>query len=381
MNVKDFNIENKVIYSRLNSEDWSGSCTSIESTLHQLSPYIGKIKSTFARRIIQTYTKPGDTILDPFAGSGTVILESLIAKRHVIANDINPYATLLIKAKMFPLASLEEAIIKTKYYCLLSKHHTQNVDLDEVPEWVKKFYNSETLKEIISLSRLLQEKNEFFLLACLLGILHHERPGFLSYPSSHLVPYLKINKYPSEKFPNMYEYRDVEPRLLSKVERTYRRFPIFDSCLSRECFQEDSRKMPLKENSIDAIISSPPYMNTLDYARDNRLRLWFLGEENYKKYDNKSPRNIEDFKLFMEDVIRNILPSLRLNSYCVFVLGDVNKTKKSINTSFALLEVINSLDAFCCEDVFEDEVPNFRRSRKGGACTKNEWVVVLKKER
>jgi len=49
--------------------------------------------------------------------------------------------------------------------------------------------------------------------------------------------------------------------------------------------------------SIDAVITSPPYMDALDYARDNRLRLWFLG--------------INDYKQIMEKEIRK-------NAYCFY---------------------------------------------------------------
>ncbi|NJD76401.1 MAG: hypothetical protein FIB08_04800 [Candidatus Methanoperedens sp.] len=364
---------------KLRPVDWSGSCLAMESTLHQISPYIGKIKSTFAEKLITTYTKPRDTILDPFAGSGTVALESLIAGRQVIANDINPYAITLIKAKMFPPNSLEEAIKSAKDYISLSKKQRGEIDFEEVPDWIKKFYHQDTLKEINSLSQLLRENNEDFLMACLLGILHHQRPGFLSYPASHLVPYLRTKKYPPEEYPEMYSYRDVEPRLLKKIQRVYRRIPIFDGSLNRICFQKDAEKLVLPENSIDAIISSPPYMNALDYARDNRLRLWFLGEKDYEKYDTKSPRNIEDFKILMKNVMKNLYPALKINSYCVFVLGDVNKSKKSINTALAVIEIANSMGSFDCEEFIRDEVPTFRRARKEGACTKNEWIIVLRK--
>lgn len=370
-------IDNNIL--KLNPVYWSGSCLAVESTLHQLSPYIGKIKSTFACKLITTYTKPYDIVLDPFAGSGTVILESLIAGRQVIANDINPYAITLTKAKMFPPNSLEEAIKNAKYYISLSKKHYEQIDFEEVPEWIKKFYHKDTLKEIISLSQLLKENNEDFLLACLLGILHHQRPGFLSYPSSHLVPYLRTKKYPPEKYPEMYSYRDVESRLIKKIQRVYKRIPLFKTTLYRTCLQKDAEKLILPENSVDAIISSPPYMNALDYARDNRLRLWFLGEKNYEKYDAKSPRNIEDFKILMKNVMKNLYPALKMNSYCVFVLGDVNKSKKSINTALAVIDIANSMGSFICEDFIRDEVPTFRRARKEGACTKNEWIVVLKK--
>ncbi len=371
-----FSIDSQIL--KLDPMDWSGSCIATESTLHQLSPYIGKIKSSFARKLITNFTKRGDVILDPFAGSGTVALESLIAGRHVIANDINPYAITLIKAKMFPPNSLDDAIKNAKYYICLTKKQSKDIDLEEVPDWIKKFYHRDTLKEIISLSRLLRENNEYFLLACLLGILHHQRPGFLSYPASHLVPYLRIKKYPPDEYTEMYSYRDVESRLIKKIQRAYRRIPVFDNTLKRICYQKDAEELVLPAESVDAVISSPPYMNALDYARDNRLRLWFLGENNYEKYDAKSPRNIEDFKILMENVMKNLYPALKINSYCVFVLGDVNKSRKSINTASAVIDIANSMGSFVCDDFIRDEVPSFRRARKG-ACTKNEWIVVLRK--
>jgi len=372
-------ITNKKVHSKLNPDDWSGSCLATESTLHQISPYIGKIKSIFARKLITTYTKPGDTILDPFAGSGTMAFESLIAKRHAIANDMNPYALTLIRAKMFPPDSLEEAIERAESYISSSAHQIDKIDLEEVPDWVKQFYHQDTLKEIISLSQLLQDNDEYFLLACLLGILHHERPGFLSYPASHLVPYLRTKKYPPEEYPEMYAYRDVKSRLVKKIKRVYRRFPTIDSNLQKTCFEKDAKHLILTKNSIDAVISSPPYMNTLDYARDNRLRLWLLGETDYKKYDNKSPRNINNFKKLMKTVMKNIYPALKMNSCCIFVLGDINRSQRSINTASAILDIANDMGVFKCEEFVHDKVPTFRRARKEGACTKNEWIVVLRK--
>lgn len=364
---------------KLNPDDWSGSCLATESTIHQLSPYIGKIKSTFAHKLIMTYTKEGDTVLDPFAGSGTMVYESLINGRNAIANDINPYALTLIKAKMFPPNSLEEAVTKSKHYISLSSQHLDGINLEEVPDWVRKFYYPDTLKEIIALRNVLLENNENFLLACLLGILHHERPGFLSYPASHLVPYLRAKKYPPDEYPEMYAYRDVESRLVKKINRVYKRFPMINSSLQRICFEESAEQLKISKNSVDAVISSPPYMNTLDYARDNRLRLWVLDELDYKKYDAKSPRNIKDFKELMFKVMTNIYPSLKMDGYCIFVLGDINKSKKSINTSSVIVDISNEMGGFEFEGLISDNVPTFRRARKEGACTKNEWVVVLRK--
>ena len=87
---------------------WSGSALNGESTFHQLSPYIGKLKSSIARSLVSQFTAAGDTIYDPFSGSGTVALEAWAAGRSVIANDLSPYAAILTRAKLFPYRSLAE---------------------------------------------------------------------------------------------------------------------------------------------------------------------------------------------------------------------------------------------------------------------------------
>src|SRR5580698_1421690 len=86
--------------------NWSGSALKAESTLHQLSPYIGKLKSSIAGSLVAQFTEAGDLIYDPFSGSGTVALESWAAGRNIIANDLSPYAALLTRAKLFPYKSL-----------------------------------------------------------------------------------------------------------------------------------------------------------------------------------------------------------------------------------------------------------------------------------
>jgi methylase of polypeptide subunit release factors len=74
--------------------DWQASSVGSESTLHQLAPYIGKLETTVASSLLETYSHERDTVIDPFCGSGVVALEALLRKRSVVANDINPYRSL-----------------------------------------------------------------------------------------------------------------------------------------------------------------------------------------------------------------------------------------------------------------------------------------------
>src|SRR5438552_2482187 len=75
----------------LDAQLWHGSFNGKESTLQQLSPYVGKMKSGMARVLINLYSKPGDIVLDPFSGSGVVPLEAALAGRRAWANDLSPY--------------------------------------------------------------------------------------------------------------------------------------------------------------------------------------------------------------------------------------------------------------------------------------------------
>jgi len=359
---------------------WRDSCLSTESSLHQLAPYIGKMKSSMAKALIQRYSSKGDLVCDPFVGSGVVALESLICERGILASDISPYAYVLTKAKLDPPRTMEEALDKADFYGTKMKLIANGVSLRAVPKWVRSFFHSRTLKEVIALTSLLRQKREYFLIACLLGILHHQRPGFLSYPSSHLVPYLRTKKFPKELFLELYKYRPVDDRLKAKIKRAYIRFFYPNPELPRVCKKINAANAWLPKGALDAVITSPPYMNALDYARDNRLRLWFLGVSDHEHQDRKVPNNPKDFLLLMERCMRNVHQGLRRNGTCVLVIGEVGRASKPINTAHLIIEMIkNSAINFRLEEVIEDTIPDIRRARRNGACTKREWIVIFKK--
>ena len=222
------------------SYDWKGSALLNESSLHQLSPYLGKMKSSMAKSLISAFSKQDDYIYDPFSGSGTVSLEAWINNRNIISNDLNPYAYLLTKAKLSPYLSIDNALEDIRRFDKKIYNHTKTIDLRQVPKWVRAFFHPNTLREILSWVEVLRANRSYFLLACLLGILHHQRPGFLSYPSSHTVPYRRENKFPSEEFPELYCYRPVKERLEKKVIRALKRVPALNNSIFRKCHKTDA---------------------------------------------------------------------------------------------------------------------------------------------
>lgn len=368
---------------RLDASLWAGSFSDRESSLQQLSPYIGKMKSGMAKVLIYSYSKKNDIILDPFSGSGVIPFEAALAGRQAWANDLSPYAYAITRGKLDAPASEKKALDRVAIITSAIESQAPSVDLSLTPQWVREFFHPETLKEILLAFRILKEENDFFLTACLLGILHHVRPGFLSYPASHLVPYLRKSMYPPEDFPHMYSYRDLGSRLAAKVKRAYSRsfLPLDWENRKYKVWRVNSMNLPIDDEVVDTIISSPPYFGALDYARDNRLRLWFLGCEDWKELDASMTAKTRVYLPQMSKCISEMHRVLKSEGYCVLVLGDVERDGQIRRTAEILADLARQIcdDGFFVETIYDDIIPDERRSRRRTCTTKFERILVMKK--
>ena len=371
--------EKTIMDAKLVPPIWKTYPEDSECTIHQLSPYIGKLRASIAHYLVSKYSKKKDLIVDPFSGSGTIPLEAILQGRSVFASDISIYAQVISKAKLFHPQSLDSALSKANELLHLA-HSLPAPDLRKVPQWVRTFFHPETLKEALNFRIACKAKNSEFYLACLLGILHHQRPGFLSYPSSHLTPYLRTKKFPKSEFPEMYDYRPLKPRLIAKIERSFKKMPdlgvVGSAIFSRSPLQ--SVKLP---ESFDCLITSPPYMNALDYGRDNRLRLWFI-DPNYKSLiDEDKSQNKDGFRVVMNLLAKKIMSGLKKNGTCVFVVGDKVSRNYDAQPSKIVCDVMK-LKAPGLEliEILKDEIPDLRRARKDYRGVKSEHFLVYKRK-
>ncbi len=357
---------------------WRQPCANTEWSLHQLSPYIGKIKSSIAGELIERFSKPGDLVVDPFAGAGTIPFEAALRGRRALAADISPYAGILSRAKLSPPPSLDAALGLAELV-LQEAAQLSTPDLRVVPAWVRRFYHPDTLRETLNFASICRQPGREFLMACLLGILHHQRPGFLSYPSSHLVPYLRDRKYPRHQFPQMYAYRELRPRVLAKVRRSYKRF-VAPPRWSVLRFKQASVQNVVMPPSFGALITSPPYMNALDYGRDNRLRLWFIDPSLVNRADSDVTQRRQAFVEAITSLASKVEKGLRPSGYCVFVVGEEFKRSFDAHPSEAVVRIMREqAPSLRLKTVMADEIPNVRRTRRECKGVKTEHVLVFQR--
>jgi len=363
----------KNVISKISKREWAYPPYSIQSWgnwLHRISPYVGRIKPSFANFLIKYVSSEGDTILDPFCGIGTIPTEAILMKRNSIAIDLNPYAYYISLAKSKSDNNNKDDLIK---YLKKIKINTKKISLEKIPEWVKEYYNHETLKEILFLITKLKKDKQYFLLGCLTGISQGHRPGHLSKPCAWTLPY-------KPRKDDKGEYREVIPRLIEKVNRTYTNG--FKTESKMEVFMDDARKLPLKNGSVDHVISSPPYYDTLDYVGSHRLRLAILGYFNHDKNMKLKKTLIQRFDSYlfeMELCIKEINRVLKNGGYCIFIVGDCFKGKKVINTAEGLKPILEK-NGFKCHAIIEDPIPMNKSVQKTSKEQKHDRIMILTKK-
>jgi methylase of polypeptide subunit release factors len=357
---------------------WKSDHPLLESSLHQLSPYIGKLQSSIARELVLQYSSPGDLVVDPFSGAGTIALEAIHSDRRAFASDISPYAKVLTLGKARAPICLFQALDQVEI-AIEEAQHLPPPDLRGVPPWVREFFHQRTLKEAINFAMVCRKAGREFLLSCFLGILHHQRPGFLSFPSSHLVPYLRDNKFPRQDYPSLYDYRPLRPRIIAKIERSLRRAPS-ETWRDNIEFHKRSIETLHFPDRYDAIITSPPYMNALDYGRDNRLRLWFIDPDTDWRKQEKPTTRKSTFLAAMRALARAADDKLKPGGFCVLVVGEESGRKGTKHPSREVVEVLlQTARTLSLRKVLTDDIPDIRRSRKECKDVKREHVLIFQK--
>ncbi len=322
--------------------------------LHSLCSYEGKMKPAIAHFLVTAFVPAGGRVLDPFAGVGTIPFEACLQGKQAFGFEISPSALTISIAKVNqPNATNTRRLLDTLESYIKSEATTDselmNAKRIDFNRSLDEFYHEDTFKEILLARRFFLESKPHsdeasFVLACLLHILHGNRPYALSRCSHPVTPFAP--RGPSE-------YKSLISRVRAKVEKSLAVEYPEDFQNGRIYMQDATSWWPVEVDNLDAVVTSPPFFDSTRFYLANWIRLWFSGWERgdfetepLRFLDMKQKQSMRVY----ESVFRQARERMKSGGVLVLHLGKSTKC----NMAERLKEIARPW--FKTLDIFEESV-------------------------
>ena len=306
------------------NEFWTSRQRAAHS-LHEIS-YRACFKPQLPRFFIERLTRPGEIVYDPFMGRGTTPVEAALLGRVPFGCDINPLSAMLTRPR---LADPDRAAIKQRLDSLDLRYD------GELPEDLLVFYHPDTLRELCALRRCFSEPHlspadEWIRMVALNRLTGHSAGFFSVYtlPPNQAVSVASQRKINARRN-QVPEYRDVKKLILRKSESLWKdcsgSAPFFIGeplLLSRGC----GHTPEIQPDSVSLAVTSPPFLDVVDYKQDNWLRNWFASVDG-DSLNITIERTPAGWQSAMTQVFRELFRVLRPGGYVAFEVGEIRHGK------------------------------------------------------
>ena len=303
------------------------------SSIHEVS-YRACFKPQLPAYFIGRLTDEGDRVYDPFSGRGTTAVEAALQGRQVVANDINPLSSIFARPRLeVPHVSEVDARL-----------NALDLDAKARPSMdLSMFYHPATLREIVNLRAYLiarrrnrsEDAIDRWIRMVATNRLTGHSPGFFSVytlPPNQAVSaeqQLKINA----KLDQKPEYRNVRELILRKSIQLQASLTSADRLRLRHAASHAQLIEGLAESttaiqtrSVQLTVTSPPFLDIVQYAKDNWLRCWFNGidaEEIGRRMTIS--RTVEEWSAAMQRVFKELYRITRPGGWVAFEVGEVRR--------------------------------------------------------
>jgi DNA modification methylase len=300
---------------------------------HAIFYYPAKFIPQVVRYAINTFTKEGDWIIDPFAGSGTVGLEAYLCKRNAVLLDLNPLLNHIIPLKIY----LGKKRLRKAQLCQILESMEQHTSQRYIPEWsnVNYWYPPEMLEVLSKYWGFIKDS---------------EQTPYSRIIESALLKASKHFSYAEHRTPKLFRSKRklsyIEELLKSNWEETLRKMVFSLSLKTLRDINDFVTVTPKHQNQVeckggvdssdyqiarecDAIITSPPYLQAQEYIRTVKMDLFWLG---YSEEEIRSLARLEIPYRKADRVIQT-------------------KTLDSIRTDLNRNDLIKLLDSYFCHTI------------------------------
>jgi hypothetical protein len=245
--------------------------------VHGFHSYPARMHPTTAARLVRAFARDGATVLDPFCGSGTVLVEAMVAGRRTVGTDLNPLAVRLASLKTTPrdatsLAAFVEAACAVAAHADERRERRAGATRRYPPDDVAVF-DPHVLLELDSLRDGIARRDdpaardalELVLSAILVKVSRRT-----SDTAAALTPRRIAAGFPARLF-------------VRKTEELVRRLAAFAALVppgtppARVAVDDAARLRTVPASTVDAVVTSPPYVATYDYLAHHALRMRWLG--------------------------------------------------------------------------------------------------------
>jgi DNA modification methylase len=326
------------------------------SSLHEIS-YRACFKPQLPAYFIRRFTAEGGVVYDPFSGRGTTIIEAALSGRSIIANDANPLSMILARPRLeVPDSDAVAARLQTFDYDP-ALHPDRDLSM---------FYEARTASEIAWLRNYLRGRHDSgtedtidaWIRMIATNRLTGHSPGFFSvytFPPNQAVS-VKSQIRINQRRGQTPEYRDTKAIILKKTRRLLRNVSGDDivklkiaAAAAMFLTGDAGSTGAIPDGHVDLTVTSPPFLDIVQYADDNWLRCWF----NDLPLDEITPRitmarTVGAWSAAMQRVFDELFRVTRNGGVVAFEVGEIRNGKVRLEDYIVPLGISSG---FHCEAV------------------------------
>lgn len=361
-------------------------------TLHDALPHGRQTRPELADYTIRGFSRPGETVLDPFCGVGTYVFQANLLGRAAFASDHDPLALRIAAAKLSPVG-LDEVVLR-----LNQIDFRRPVKIGAAWERLEPFYHRDTLREIVNLRSYIAERpdrvNRMIELLVMSRLHGHTSAYVSTYTSPHIALTPERQLLVNRKRRTEPEYRALAPRIIRRAAEVLEdgfSSDFLRSSAKNVLEHSDARRLHwAPADGADLIATAPPLVGEGTILEGDWLARWFAQIETGGPIE---PIAGEDaWREMMRTLLPQLLRILKPSRYAVFELPDCETgTGGRVAYDELLLSVLPRIEwrdrRFVADEILSvDQVVGAREKRRLGrspesAVVRNKLVILRSSER